>query len=70
MRLVVKRYEFEERYDYVQVATGAGAITEQISGVGADYKSDYVEGDTLIATFKSDRSITKWGFLIEEIQWQ
>jgi thermitase len=70
MRLVVKRYEFEERYDYVQVATAAGAITEQISGVGADYKSDYVEGDTLIATFKSDRSITKWGFLIEEIQWQ
>ena len=70
MRLLVKRYEFEERYDFIQIATKAGVVTEKISGIGADYKSDYIQGDTLIATFRSDRSITKWGFLVEEIQWQ
>lgn len=70
VRLVVKRYELEDRYDYIQVANGSRTITEKVSGDGNDYITDYVEGDTLIATFRSDRSISKWGFLIEEIQYQ
>lgn len=70
IRLVIKKYDFEQRYDYIQVASGSRAVLETISGTGQDYVTDYVEGDTLIATFRSDRSITKWGFVIEEIQWQ
>jgi len=70
IRLVIKKYDFEQRYDYIQVASGSRTVLETISGSGQDYVTDYVEGDTLIATFRSDRSITKWGFVIEEIQWQ
>jgi subtilisin family serine protease len=70
VRLVIKKHEFEDRYDFIQVANGSRAVTETVSGAGNDYITEYVEGDTIIATFKSDRSITKWGFLIEEIQYQ
>ncbi len=70
IRLVVKRFEFEERYDYLLIADSNGEEVERISLSGSDYVSDYVEGDTMKVTFRSDRSITKWGFLIEEIQYQ
>lgn len=70
VRLVIRRYELEDRYDYIQVSTPGRSVVEQVSGTGNAYITDYVEGDTLVATFVSDRSITKWGFVIEEIQYQ
>ncbi len=70
IRLVIKKHELEDRYDFIQVATPGRTVVEKVSGAGTDYVTDYVEGDTLVATFTSDRSITKWGFLIEEIQYQ
>lgn len=70
IRLKIKKHEFENRYDYIQVAAKSRAVVEKISGAAEDYVSDYVEGDTLIATFSSDRSVQKWGFQIEEIEVQ
>jgi thermitase len=70
VRLVIKKHELEDRYDFIQVATGSRTLVEKISGAGSNYITDYVEGDILIATFRSDRSVTKWGFVIEEIQYQ
>lgn len=70
VRLVIRRYELEDRYDYIQVATPNRSVVEKVSGTGSAYITDYVEGDTLVATFVSDRSITKWGFVVEEIQYQ
>ncbi|MCO4793364.1 MAG: S8 family serine peptidase [Bacteriovoracaceae bacterium] len=70
IRLKVKKYEFENNYDYLQVANGSRQTVEKVSGSGVEYTSDYVEGDTMIVTFKSDRSINKWGFVIEEVEVQ
>lgn len=70
IRLVIKKYELENRYDFLQVAGPSRQVIESVSGAGDDYTTDYVEGDTLVATFKSDGSISKWGFLIEEIEIQ
>lgn len=70
IRLKIKKYDLEARYDTISVAGKNRNAVETISGEGADYVTDYIEGDTLIATFKSDRSVSKWGFLIEEIEWQ
>ena len=70
IRLRVKKYELENNYDYLQVANGSRQTVEKVSGNGVEYTSDYVEGDKMIVTFKSDRSITKWGFVIEEVEVQ
>jgi thermitase len=70
MRLKVKKYDLENNYDYIQVANASRQIVDKISGSGNNYITDYVEGDTMIATFKSDRSINKWGFIIDEIDVQ
>tara|TARA_R110002072_G_scaffold534_8_gene4276 strand:+ start:26159 stop:27853 length:1695 start_codon:yes stop_codon:yes gene_type:complete len=70
IRLKVKKYELEARYDNLIVSNGSRAEVEKISGAGEAYLSDSVEGDTMVVTFKSDRSVSKWGFLIEEIEWQ
>jgi thermitase len=70
IRLKVAKYELEKNYDYIQVLTKTRQPVTKISGQGEAYTTDYVEGDTLVATFKSDRSVNKWGFLIEEVEVQ
>jgi len=70
MRVKVKKYDLENRYDYVEVKNGNGQSSDKISGKGEDYSSDFIEGDTMILNFKSDRSVNKWGFVIEEVEVQ
>jgi thermitase len=70
MRLHIVRYDTEVRHDYIAVRNAQGQIVEQISGVGADYTSDYVEGDTMSVQFVTDRSVARWGFLIDRIEVQ
>lgn len=67
IRLKLKKYELESGYDFLEIYSGANQV-EKISGAGTDGFSEYVEGDTIKVIFKSDASITKWGFLINEIQ--
>ncbi len=70
IRLKVTKYDLEKNYDYIQVAAKNRQVVTKISGKGESFTTDFVEGDTLIATFKSDRSVNKWGFLIEEVEVQ
>jgi thermitase len=70
IRLKVAKYELEKNYDYIQVSTKTRQPVAKVSGTGEAYTTDYVEGDTIVATFKSDRSVNKWGFLIEEVEVQ
>ncbi|MFA6236119.1 MAG: S8 family serine peptidase [Bacteriovorax sp.] len=70
IRVKVAKFDLETGYDYVRVADAAGVTLEKVSGTGADYTTDYIEGDSVQLNFISDRSINKWGFKIEEVQIQ
>ncbi len=68
LRVVVRKYEFERGYDYLSISGADGTSAEKVSGSGEDYTTDYIEGETLKIRFKSDRSVNKWGFIIEQVQ--
>lgn len=70
IRVFVTRYDLEAGYDYVRVADKNGTAVEKITGVGDNYTTEYVEGDTVQLDFVSDRSINKWGFKIERVEVQ
>ncbi|MBY0413153.1 MAG: hypothetical protein K2Q18_03260, partial [Bdellovibrionales bacterium] len=66
----VAKFDLESGYDYVRIADGAGQTIEKVTGAGTNYTSDYVEGDTVTINFVSDRSMTKWGYLIQAVEAQ
>ncbi len=68
IRVKFKKYDLEENYDFAIIKDGSGALVEKISGAGAEYVSEYVEGDTLEVSLSSDASINKWGFEVSEVQ--
>lgn len=70
IRLVIKKLELEDFYDYLQIDDANGNTVAQLTGTLVQRYSDYVEGEEINLLFRSDRSITKWGFVIEQIQWQ
>ncbi len=68
VRAKIKRYDLESGYDFLKVTGKARNEIETMSGAGADYVTDYVDGDTLRLEFTSDTSVSKWGFLVEELE--
>jgi thermitase len=70
LRVKVAKFDLESGYDYVRIADGAGNTIEKVTGTGEKYTTDYIEGNTVTIDFVSDRSINKWGYLIEEIEVQ
>ncbi len=70
MRVRIKKYDTEARYDYIEVVDSKGNSIEKVSGEGQNYETDYVEGDSLTIRFVSDRSVSKWGFEIEQVDVQ
>jgi thermitase len=69
LRVVIKKYELENRYDYLKILDSHGSLVDTVTGSGEDYHTEYVEGNTLKLKFTSDYSIGKWGYLIEEVQY-
>lgn len=70
IRVKVAKYDMEAGYDYLRIADGQGSTIEKVTGAGANYTTDFVEGDTVTINFISDRSMAKWGYLISEIEVQ
>lgn len=70
IRLVVTQFDLEAGYDYLRLGNHENASIEKISGTGTDYKSDAVEGSSITVDFFSDRTINKWGFKIDRIEYQ
>lgn len=69
MRVVVRKYGIEKTYDALKILDKDGVEVETIDGTGIDYKSEYVEGDTISINFKSDTSVQDYGVEIDEIQY-
>lgn len=70
IRIKAKKIDLENGYDFLKIEDAKGLVVQKFSGSGVDISSDYAEGDTINVIFQSDRSIAKWGFLIEEIEYQ
>lgn len=68
IRVRVKKYDIERGYDFLTIKDSYGNIVDRISGKGEDYVSDYIEGDRVTIEFKSDVSVNKWGFQIDELE--
>ncbi|MCK5072460.1 MAG: S8 family serine peptidase, partial [Bacteriovoracaceae bacterium] len=68
IRVRVKKFELENRFDYILVKDKNDTLIEKVSGLGEDYATDYIEGDTVKLEFRSDKSYTKWGFVIEKVE--
>lgn len=69
VRVIVRKYGIEKNYDSLKVLDSDGVEVESIDGVGVDYKSEYVEGDSISVQFKSDASVNDYGVEIDEIQY-
>ncbi|MCB9062305.1 MAG: S8 family serine peptidase [Halobacteriovoraceae bacterium] len=67
IKVVIDKYDFEPRYDYLNLIDKDGAIVETIVGDGEGVVSEYIEGDTVMLQFKSDQSVMKWGAKISKV---
>lgn len=70
IRLRVRKFDLENKYDYIEVRDAKGVLVEKVTGKGENYTSFFAEGDTLNLTFKSDRSVQNWGFVIDQVDVQ
>lgn len=70
VRVKVAKFDLENGYDYVRIADASGKTLEKITGKGENYTTDYIEGDAVQFDFVTDRSATKWGFQILEVEVQ
>jgi hypothetical protein len=70
VRVIFNKYDLENRYDFVEVKDANGAAVDKVTGSGQDEASEFVTGDTVELTLTTDRSQTRWGFLVEEVEVQ
>jgi hypothetical protein len=68
VRLVIEKYDTEANYDFITLKDAKGVAIEKISGLGANYESDYAETDSITVEFSSDSSEAKWGFILKEVK--
>lgn len=68
MRVVFEKIELENKYDFIEIRDREGNLVEKISGTKTNYQSEYVNGGYMKLIFKSDRSVSKWGFKASEYQ--
>ena len=69
VRVVIDKYDLENRYDYIKLSTSDGVLIEKIDGKGEDVMSDFIPGGTVNIEFITDRSVQKWGFVITKLQY-
>ncbi|MEM2142007.1 MAG: caspase family protein [Candidatus Thorarchaeota archaeon] len=62
--------ETEKYYDYIYVYDYAGAQLHKLTGLySSGGWSSYSYGDTIKVRLKTDSSVTKWGFKIDQIEY-
>lgn len=70
VRAVVKKYEMEDKWDVLSVMDGSRSVLETVTGAGQNKITEFVSGETIVLNFKSDKVVHKWGYLVEELQYQ
>ena len=68
IRIVFDKLETERNYDKVMFLDKTGTVVDQMSGILANYTTDYVIGDTATLRLTSDSSVNAFGFTVTKIQ--
>jgi hypothetical protein len=64
------RYDVEKRYDYVHLYDENGVRKASYTGLKYNIWSTTIYGETVYVRLISDYSVTKWGFKIDQIQYE
>jgi len=71
MRVHFAKLYTESGYDYVKLYDAAGNLINSYSGnEGTNFWSNWGQGNYIRVVLTSDGSIPKWGFKIDEYEWQ
>ncbi|NWF96984.1 MAG: caspase family protein [Candidatus Thorarchaeota archaeon] len=70
IRVHFTKIDVEKNYDFVYVYDAAGSQLHKLTGLySSGLWSSYSSGDTIKVRLKTDYSITKWGFKIDQIEY-
>ncbi|NWF94805.1 MAG: pre-peptidase C-terminal domain-containing protein [Candidatus Thorarchaeota archaeon] len=70
IRVHFTKIDVEKNYDYVYVYDYAGSQLHKLTGLySSGGWSSYSYGDTIKVRLKTDSSVTKWGFKIDQIEY-
>lgn len=70
MALYFSRFETERNYDTLQIYDAAGKLVDTLSGLSDDTWSATIDGDYAKLVFKSDDSVSKYGYDITKIAYK
>lgn len=68
IRVVFEKVALEKNYDKLAVKDAAGSVAEELTGTYANYKSEYVKGDTAILHLRTDNTVVDFGFSVKTIE--
>lgn len=69
IRAHIQKMDLENGFDFLYVLDSSQKI-ENLTGKRDDFYSDYIEGDTIHFNFESDRTVQKWGVLVDWLEYQ
>lgn len=69
IRVRIKKLDLEPGFDFLHVLDAKGRPVDSLTGKLDDIASEYVVGDELTIKFKTDETVQRWGFLIEQLEY-
>lgn len=70
MSLYFEKFTTEMRRDTLTIKTPDGKVIEVMSGENSDAFSAVIPGDRAVLEFKTDRSVTRYGFDLTKVMWR
>ena len=67
IRAKIEKYDVEP-YDQLRIEYPSGRFVQKITGIGENYSSKSLRGDSVKLWFFTDRTVNRWGFKISEVE--
>jgi subtilisin family serine protease len=64
IRVKFGRHSIEWGHDYISIADGSGNLYDVLTGLGLEYYSTPVQGDTVKLSLVTDKDVNGWGYEI------
>lgn len=68
IRIVFDNLELEEDWDFLTLSDANGVVYDEFDSKGSGVFSAAIPGDTVQFKFETDKSVTKYGYLVSRIQ--